>query len=111
MAEANSNGADYRDQMVKVCGYATRQFENVQIAEFRKVKRTDDEGAVLGVAWSKHAPKTTGPEKRCITGEIIPKGGWDNYDRMVAGEPYDIVVGGGSADSDWKIHQKSLARD
>ena len=111
LSEANANAPNYRNEAVKVCGFGTNQFENSQITEFKRENHGDEKGASLGVDWSKNEVETDGPEKRCITGELWPKGGWGNYERKIAGEPYDVIIGGGSSGTDWKIRQTSLARD
>ncbi|MEP4051613.1 MAG: hypothetical protein ABJN22_05150 [Litorimonas sp.] len=109
LAEANENGANYRDKIVKVCGWATKQFEDVRITELPR-KRFGDEGVVLGVNWSQKEPRTDGAEKRCITGMLVPKGGWENHARKLAGEPYDIVISNGSPRAYWEIDQMYLWR-
>ena len=109
LAEANENGANYRDQMVKVCGYATNQFEDVQITELPR-RRFGDKGVVLGVNWSEKEPRTDGAEKRCITGMLVPIGGWENYEQKIAGEPYDVFIDNASSGADWEIDQMYLWR-
>lgn len=111
LAEANKNGAQYRGQTVKVCGYATNQFENLQITEFRKDGYGDEKGASLCVTWSKDEPTTNGPEKRCVTGKLEPKMGWENYERKIAGEPHDLIISNACSGTDWEIQQFYLWRD
>lgn len=109
-AEANDNGAYYRDQPVKVCGHASNQFEDLKITE-KLGDHYTKRGIILGVYWLKKEPYTNGPEKRCVTGKLLPKGGWENYARKAAGEPHDVILGGGSTGADWVIRQITLARD
>ena len=107
--QANSNPVQYRDKLVKVCGMATRQFENVQITEHREGEWRDT-SAGLGVHWLESEPRTREPEHRCVTGKLQPLGGWDFYEKQLAGETDEIVVSTGHSYK-WVIVQKTLSRD
>lgn len=107
--EAN-NGENYRDQSIKVCGFATNEFENYNLTE-NTADHWSQRGVILGVKWLKKEPKTTGPENRCVTGKLAPRGGWDSYERNYPEKPSENFFGGGMTGADWVIIQTNLSRD
>jgi len=51
----------YRGETIKVCGFATKQFENVQITTSRKWAWGDN-SVGLGVDWLDEEPRTKRPD-------------------------------------------------
>ena len=103
LSKSYENATFKRGQIVKACGWATNAFENVQITNTR------DEGwrkfaNGFGVDWLKAEPRTLQPEKRCVTGEIIPTCGWEILD-----QPDEICLSTGHGFK-YEIHQTRLTR-
>ena len=94
----------YRGQIFKVCGWATKSFENVQITNTRE-EGWRDIAIGFGVDWLETEPYTDKPEWRCVTGKIIPTCGWDDYD-----DP-DLICRSTGHGFEHKIHQVKLKRD
>ncbi|WP_189581300.1 hypothetical protein [Litorimonas cladophorae] len=109
LKQATDNTVEYRDKLVKVCGVATKQFENVRITEHRDGNWRDT-AAGLGVNWLSNEPITKLPEQRCITGKLEPLGGWALFDRRSSGQTEDIVISTGHS-HDVVITQYSRKRD
>lgn len=86
------------EKIIKTCGWASNEFENVRITEHRDENwRKTAKG--FGVQWLPDEPKTNGAEWRCITGKVIPKCGWDTYNN-----PEETCVNTGHS-HDWVIVQ------
>ncbi|MEM6901241.1 MAG: hypothetical protein AAF583_15910 [Pseudomonadota bacterium] len=106
--EVANNIDDFaRDEVVKVCGWATNQFENAQVTKHRQGRW--NKGATqtgLGVFWLQTEPRTDGPEHRCITGRIEPNCGWDWYDNRNENQ---ICISTGTS-FNWSVRQTALSR-
>jgi len=105
----NGPNLKYREKLVKVCGLATKQFENVQITEHRDGNwRGNTRG--LGVRWLDGEPCTEAPEERCVTGFLEPSCGWETFDNHE--EDYDDLICLSTGHGfQWRINQVTKARD
>jgi len=97
----------YRGETIKVCGFATKQFENVQITTSRK-GAFGNNSVGLGVDWLDEEPGTKRPEPRCVTGLIEPTCGWKNG---VPADDKDIICVSTGTIYQWSIRQTELGRD
>jgi hypothetical protein len=68
--KANEKPAQHYNKVVKVCGWATNQFENLNITTSRNGIWGNSPG--LGIDWLEMEPLTKRPERRCVTGLIEP---------------------------------------
>jgi len=100
LAGANGGDPKYRDTLVKVCGFATNEFETSQISEF-KSDNPLEMGERLAVVWLKSEAQTEGAKKRCIFGLLEPMCGWDEY------ESPDLICESTDSRYEWKIRQTS----
>ena len=111
MSLPGKNGPDlkYRDTLVKVCGLATNQFENVQISEHRD---GDWRGTIpgLGVKWLDREPYTEGPEQRCVTGLLEPTCGWGDMNPDATDYKAPICISTSTV-YQWSIRQTELGRN
>ena len=103
------NGPDlkYRDTLIKVCGLATKEFENVQITEHRDANWRGDANG-LGVNWLDKEPYTEAPEQRCVTGFLEPTCGWETFD---SDEYEELLCLSTGYSFEWRINQVTLARN
>ena len=97
----------YRGETIKVCGFATKQFEDVQITTSRK-GAFGNNFVGLGVDWLDEEPGTKRPEPRCVTGLIEPTCGWKNG---VPADDKDIICVSTGTIYQWSIRQTELGRD
>ena len=94
----------YQDTLVKVCGLATKEFENVHITNHRAVgSKGPPKG--YGVEWLEREPYTTKPEQRCVTGYVRPICGWKDFRNE------DLICASTGHSYKWVIVQKTLSRD
>jgi len=98
----------YRDTLIKVCGFATKQFENVQITESRDDNWRQKKVAGMGVEWLEQEPYTEAPEQRCVTGFLEPTCGWETFD---TDEYEDLICLSTGHSYEWRINQVTLSRD
>ena len=118
LKKANETPAQHRDNVVKVCGLATKQFENVEITVSRHHEKEwmiSPTGLVsptgLGVDWMREEPYTKEPEKRCVTGFIEPTCGWGgNIPQNNENYEAPVCVSTGTV-YQWSIRQTVLKRD
>lgn len=108
LSEVNADPLKYKDELIKVCGYATNQFENVQITQNRDRDWRDIQVAGLAVDWLEKEPRTRSAEKRCVTGLIEPTCGWENG---VPADENDIICLSTGSVYQWSIRQTMLSRD
>ena len=104
LSSVSGGDPKYRDTLVKVCGFATNEFENVQISDSR-VGDWRETSAGLMVEWLDSEPRTNGPEQRCVTGLLEPMCGWDEYENT------DLICRSTGSSYNWKIRQTHRARD
>jgi len=93
------------NQQIKTCGWATKQFENVQITVDKSL-RHGSRAKGFGVIWLDEEPYTEKPEWRCITGVIEPISGWDDYP-----PDDDLIILSTGHGFQWVIVQKNMRRD
>lgn len=109
LRDINLQPQTYRGQPVKVCGFATNKFENVQITESEEIG-LPSEVAGLSVEWLDTEPMTVGSKYRCITGVIEPTCGWKSYDEaQLASKDYYCLSTG--TIYQWGIRQTNLSKD
>jgi hypothetical protein len=108
LSEVNAAPLKYKDKLIKVCGYATNQFENLQITENRDRDWRDEPTAGLAVDWLEEETRTDGVEKRCVTGQIEPTCGWEHG---LPGDNNDIICLSTGSIYQWKIRQTQLGRN
>ncbi len=84
-----------------MCGWATNEFENVQITHTKHRRANDEPG--LGVRWADNARRTDGPEYMCIEGRVEPLGRWQEFDKP---NPDSIWISTGHL-YDWVLDQQN----
>ena len=104
LSSSNSLDDKYENTLIKVCGLATKQFENVQITEHRD-DGFRDTARGFGVEWMDKEPNTDEPEYRCITGFVRPICGWEDFGNK------DLICASTGHGYDWVIVQTFRSRN
>ena len=72
---------ELEDTAISTLKQKYQEFENVQITNTRS-GNWRDKAIGFGVDWLPDEPDTRKPEKRCVTGKIVPTCGWENVDDL-----------------------------
>jgi len=71
LSEIAAHPRDYNGRLVTTCGWATNEFEDLNITIGHEGAARDGAKG-LAVEWCENEPKTRGPTLQCITGTIEP---------------------------------------
>lgn len=102
LSKVVANPRAFNGQVVTLCGWATNQFEDVNLTVNRGARKWD---AGLAVEWCDDAPETTRATYAYVSGTVEPA--WGMTADAADGHPAsltDVVVSTGSAFS-WAIRQ------
>ena len=96
LADIAANPAAYHNVVVTTCGWATNQFEDVQITTSFWRRGSSTPG--LEVSWQDKTPQTSHrPEWRCVTGYVEPscvddEGNGEEFICISTGSPYQWTL-------------------